>query len=400
METFIELCTGREVVTVGRVDSSHQARLARLADGYLTMKAKSKETTRRSYLHHLNLLATYLGPSRDENDGSIGVLPVGGDHPQGYALAAAYFVDGGRSRAVELAIGFRTWLRTTRLLGGGSVNIATTVLRGLAIHANDIDLIDWYLPKGPFTNDKVVTYQDTHGPGADGFVSLLVALEEEPRWALSRRLAVEAAERMGAKDAPAQRATLERMLARHEARVKRDRAILWLLGLGCGMRRAEVTSLDLEHVDLACNRLKVLRKGRGAERVWVPISPEAAASLADWIEARGDQDGPLFTSNGKGGRSARLTGEAIWRIVTAAGKRAELRPVRPHGLRHAAITHMLDLGCPYVDIQAVSGHMDPKVIARYDDNRQNRGPATVKKMGADAAARLAKVRETRMAAAV
>jgi hypothetical protein len=399
MDTVIEVCTGREVATVGRVDSSHGARLARLADGYLTMKAKAKKTTKRSYLHHLNLLATYLGPSRDENDGSLGLLPVGGDDPQGYSLAAAYFVSGGRSLAVELAIGFRTWLRTTRLLRSGSVNIATTVLRGLAVHANDIDLIDWYLPKGPFTNDKVLTYQDTQGPGADGFVSMLVALEEEPSWALSRRLAVDAAELLGVKNAQTQRATLERMLARHEARVKRDRAILWLLGLGCGMRRAEVTSLDLEHVDLAGNRLEVLRKSRGTERAWVPVSPEAVAALVDWIEARGSHAGPLFTSNSKGERNCRLTGEAVWRIVSAAGRRAELRHVRPHGLRHAAITHMLDLDCPYVDIQAVSGHVDPKVIARYDDNRKNRGPATVKKMGADVASRLAKVRETRLAAA-
>jgi hypothetical protein len=397
MDTVIEVCTGREVVTVGRVDSSHEARLTRLADGYLTMKAKAKETTRRSYLHHINLLAIYLGPSGREGDGCLGLIPVGGDHPKGYAVAAAYFVSGGRALAVELAIGFRSWLRATRMLGGGSVNIATTVLRGLAVHANDIDLIDWYLPQGPFTNDKVLTYQDTSGPGADGFVSMLVALEEEPSWALSRRMAVDAAERMGAKNAQARRATLERMLARHEARVKRDRAILWLLGLGCGMRRAEVTGLDLEHVDLAGNRLNVLRKGRGMERAWVPVSPEAVAALVDWIEARGNHAGPLFSSSDKGGR---LTGEAVWRIVSAAGKRAELRHVRPHGLRHAAITHMLDLGCPYVDIQAVSGHMDPKVIARYDDNRQNRGPATVKKMGADVASRLAKARETRLAMAV
>jgi integrase len=44
-------------------------------------------------------------------------------------------------------------------------------------------------------------------------------------------------------------------------------------------------------------------------------------------------------------------------------------PVRPHGLRHAAVTAVLDAGASTRDAQRFSRHKDPRTLLRYDDNR-------------------------------
>jgi integrase len=43
--------------------------------------------------------------------------------------------------------------------------------------------------------------------------------------------------------------------------------------------------------------------------------------------------------------------------------------VRPHGLRHTAITAVLDAGASTRDAQRFSRHKDPRTLLRYDDNR-------------------------------
>jgi integrase/recombinase XerC len=43
--------------------------------------------------------------------------------------------------------------------------------------------------------------------------------------------------------------------------------------------------------------------------------------------------------------------------------------VRPHGLRHTAITAVLDAGASTRDAQRFSRHEDPRTLLRYDDNR-------------------------------
>ena len=61
------------------------------------------------------------------------------------------------------------------------------------------------------------------------------------------------------------------------------------------------------------------------------------------------------------------------RIVGELGERLRLK-VRPHGLRHAAITKILDL--TRGDVRAVarfSRHRDIRTLTRYDDNRVDLG---------------------------
>jgi integrase/recombinase XerC len=45
--------------------------------------------------------------------------------------------------------------------------------------------------------------------------------------------------------------------------------------------------------------------------------------------------------------------------------------VRPHGLRHTAITALLDSGAGLREAQRFSRHADPRTLMRYDDNRSD-----------------------------
>ena len=74
------------------------------------------------------------------------------------------------------------------------------------------------------------------------------------------------------------------------------------------------------------------------------------------------------------------TGRSVARIVQAVGHQAGLTaPVRPHGLRHAAITDALNLTRGDVRaVQRFSRHRDLRVLTVYDDNREDLGGAVAR----------------------
>lgn len=88
---------------------------------------------------------------------------------------------------------------------------------------------------------------------------------------------------------------------------------------------------------------------------------------------RGIAPGPLFTNLDHGHAARRLTGRGVYDVVRELGAAAGLR-VRPHGLRHAAITEALDR--THGDLRAVqrfSRHRDLRLLLVYDDNREDLG---------------------------
>ena len=94
-------------------------------------------------------------------------------------------------------------------------------------------------------------------------------------------------------------------------------------------------------------------------------------ALEAWLQARGTEDGRLFVNFDRAGKGGRLTGSAVYFIVRELGTKAGLT-VRPHGLRHLAITSALDLTKGNVRaVQKFSRHKDVRVLNIYDDNRQD-----------------------------
>ena len=79
----------------------------------------------------------------------------------------------------------------------------------------------------------------------------------------------------------------------------------------------------------------------------------------------------------------------LYLVVRQISERVGLR-VRPHGLRHAAITRALDLmGGDIRSVQKFSRHQDVRLLQRYDDNRQDLAGAVAQRQAGDAQGKVA-----------
>jgi integrase/recombinase XerC len=168
---------------------------------------------------------------------------------------------------------------------------------------------------------------------------------------------------------------------------RRDRALLALL-YDLALRRNEVVTLDLADYHADGGTVLVLRKGK-TEKVRLTLPGPTRKALADWIHVRGIAPGPLFFRLDRGNRqrpedASRLTGDGLRVIAGSLGRRAKLdRPLRPHGLRHSAITAALDAGVDIRDVRKYSGHSRLDTVLKYDDARDDVAARVARKVAGD-----------------
>ena len=138
---------------------------------------------------------------------------------------------------------------------------------------------------------------------------------------------------------------------------RRNKAILEFL-YATGARVTELVDLSLHALDLV--DASALVTGKGDKQRIVPLGRHAVEALAVWLEDRlafrrsETDDGAVFLNR----RGGRLTRQAIWSIVRAAGVRAGIEAERlsPHVLRHSAATHMVEGGADLRTVQEMLGH--------------------------------------------
>ncbi|HEY3397855.1 MAG TPA: tyrosine-type recombinase/integrase [Armatimonadota bacterium] len=142
----------------------------------------------------------------------------------------------------------------------------------------------------------------------------------------------------------------------------RNRAIIAAL-LFCGLRRQELVDLKLGDVDLRSRWLKV-RRGKGGKGRAIPLAPEAAEAIRDWLEFRPEVDHEYLLT-GLGGR--RLQKGGLVRLFQGVAKRAgvDRRGVSLHTLRHTFASLLLQEGADLVSIQELLGHSDLSTTAIY-----------------------------------
>lgn len=239
----------------------------------------------------------------------------------------------GQGGANELALCYRAHLARERGLAPATVNRRLAALRSLVKLARTIGVVPWSLD---VEGVRAESYRDTRGPGKEGFTKLLEALA-----------------------------------GRQDAKGLRDRALIRLL-FDLGLRRAEACRLDAEDLDERAGTVAVLGKGR-AQKVRLTLPEPTRAALAAWLDVRGRQAGPLLVSLDRARKGdGRLSGSAVWQIVRQLGRAAGVGVVRPHGLRHAAITAALDVTKGDVRaVQRFSRHKNLQTLLRYDDARQD-----------------------------
>jgi len=148
----------------------------------------------------------------------------------------------------------------------------------------------------------------------------------------------------------------------------RDAAMLELL-YGCGLRVSEPVALDLDHVSLSGEQVRVRGKG-GKERV-VPLGSRAQAAVGAYLEQRellrhprtGALDpAALLVSR----RGTRLGVRRVQALVQRYGALGAGRPdLHPHALRHSCATHMLDGGADLRNVQKLLGHANISTTQVY-----------------------------------
>lgn len=213
----------------------------------------------------------------------------------------------------------------------GTINLSVLSVRSALMFAADCGLISWRVRIRPLKIEQ----KDMRGPDKGGIAKLFDACSGSTPLEL------------------------------------RDRALLRLL-FGAALRRAEACSLDMEHVDLDGATISVLRKGWKVRQT-ISIAPTVVRDLRTWIAVRGTDAGALlYNFEVTGTAPRRLTGAGVGCIVKRVAIRAGMDPakVRPHGLRHSAITMSLDAtGGRIREVMKFSGHRTPSMVMRYDDSR-------------------------------
>ena len=145
----------------------------------------------------------------------------------------------------------------------------------------------------------------------------------------------------------------------------RDGAVIGLL-YGCGLRRAELVSLDLADYDPTGPTLAV-RSGKGNKSRSIPVGTNGlAAALGDWLAVRGSEPGPLFWALKRPNTGKRLTTQAVYKILQKRAAEAGVSELSPHDFRRTFVGDLLDAGADVVTVQKLAGHSSVNTTARYD----------------------------------
>jgi integrase/recombinase XerC len=147
--------------------------------------------------------------------------------------------------------------------------------------------------------------------------------------------------------------------------IKRDLALCLLL-YGAGLRIGEALALDRRAFGADPAGLRALRvTGKGGKERLVPILPEIATALADYLAAGpapAAAGAPLFV----GVRGRRLQAAVVRRRMQRLRRRLGLpENATPHALRHSFATHLLAGGADLRVIQELLGHASLSTTQGY-----------------------------------
>jgi integrase/recombinase XerC len=147
----------------------------------------------------------------------------------------------------------------------------------------------------------------------------------------------------------------------------RDRLIVNLL-YQTGMRRSELTGLNLESVDLKQRLIRVLGK-RNKERL-IPFGDELKDHFAAYISKREE----LFMNTEESTLFLTVKGKPVYPSLVYTAVNRYLRMVStlektsPHVLRHTFATHMLNNGADLNAIKEILGHANLSATQVYTHN--------------------------------
>ncbi|HUO08954.1 MAG TPA: site-specific tyrosine recombinase XerD [Phycisphaerae bacterium] len=150
----------------------------------------------------------------------------------------------------------------------------------------------------------------------------------------------------------------------------RDRAILELF-YACGLRASELAEMRMEDIHADLGVIRVLGKGR-KERI-VPIGGPALRAINEYLAQLRPTLIAVKTTRTKaasnrvfltrsGGPVTRII---LWQLVQKMSRRAGMRSIHPHTLRHTFATHLLSGGADLRIVQELLGHSNVATTQIY-----------------------------------
>jgi integrase len=133
-----------------------------------------------------------------------------------------------------------------------------------------------------------------------------------------------------------------------------------VIGLETAMRRMEILSIKLEHIDLDRRIITIPKAKAGARQQ--PITAHLAEFLQSYLKNAAPDQIWLFPANSASGHATSIE-KPFRRVVEAA----ELDPAQivRHTLRHTAITHLVQAGVDLPTVKRISGHKTLQMVERY-----------------------------------
>ena len=155
-----------------------------------------------------------------------------------------------------------------------------------------------------------------------------------------------------------------------------------LLMEGAGLRRAEVLHSRWADLDLIRGRVRVFRKGANWQAL--PLAPDVLAGLRESFRTlQPELDDHVFTveveqwvsqyerKRARKDPKTPASEQSLWRMVRRVCKRAGIRELSPHQLRHGFANRFLrESGKDLVSLQALMGHSRPDTTQGYTDEME------------------------------
>ena len=169
--------------------------------------------------------------------------------------------------------------------------------------------------------------------------------------------------------------TVLRGITGGDIRAKRDRAMLSVL-IGCGLRRAELASLTVEHLQTRQGHWAIVDLvGKGGRIRTVPMPKWVKDALDRWLSAARITSGRVFRAISRSGKvwGNGISENVVWHVVSRRCKTDEVERVAPHDLRRTCARLCHCAGGELEQIQFLLGHSSVLTTERYLGCKQNLG---------------------------